>query len=92
MLIKCILFLFLYVFDEITQYINNTNNTYKSHGKLDILEIVANLDLAILLLFLLSKVFIMLPLLEVRLLSSLKELQNYICHSLSLGHLHNIHN
>jgi len=40
MLIKCILFLFLYVFDEITQYINNTNNTYKSHGKLDILEIV----------------------------------------------------
>ena len=58
MLIKCILFLFLYVFDEIAQYINNTNNTYKSHGKLDILEIVANLDLAILLLFLLSEVFI----------------------------------
>jgi len=37
------------VFDEITRYINNTNNTYKSHGKLDILEIVTNFAILLLL-------------------------------------------
>jgi len=68
------------VFDEITRDINNTNNTYKSHGKLDILEIVTNF--AILLLLALKGLHHVVVIVGSS-FSSLKELQNYMCHSLS---------